>query len=170
MARISPSQSWSKGLTMVGWIWWRHQRQPAPSPQLIRTTNSRPCRFPCHFVSFPLYLLKRLCSNPVTSPIGSLIALSVPLLVCHVSLSCIHKLRYLFCQVELFSCRHWQRELFQAFRIQQQVRALRLTAFVKHAPAFEFWVVVVTRHRSRLKGHTSFRFRLASRLTDLFVN
>jgi len=112
-----------------------------------------------------------LCQvSPVGYLVGSLIALSVPLLVSHVSLSCIHKLRYMFCQVELFSCRHWQRELFQAFRIQQQMCSSRMTAFVKHAPAFEFWVVVVTRHRSRLKGHTSFRFRLASRLTHLFAN
>jgi len=33
-----------------------------------------------------------------------------------------HELGYLFCQVVFFSCHHWQRELFQAFTIQQQVR------------------------------------------------
>jgi len=37
----------------------------------------------------------------------SYVALSVPLLVSDVSPSCIHELRYLFCQVELFSSRHW---------------------------------------------------------------
>jgi len=46
-----------------------------------------------------------------------------------------HKLEFVFRQVELFSCRHWQRELFQAFIIQQQVRTSCMTAFVKHTTA-----------------------------------
>ena len=44
----------------------------------------------------------------------------------------IHKLEFVFLLVELFSCRHWQRELLQAFRIQQQVRVMYDCICVAH--------------------------------------
>ena len=28
VARLSPSQAWSKGFIRVGWVWWRHHRAP----------------------------------------------------------------------------------------------------------------------------------------------
>ena len=62
------------------------QAAPAASPVALPPPMS-PCRLPRHFATPPM---------------------SVPLLVSHVSLSCFHELRYLFCQVELFSCRHFE--------------------------------------------------------------
>jgi len=76
---------------------------PVTSPDTLPVTLS-PCRFPCHFARPPMS------------------ALSVPLLVSHVSPPCIHELMYLFCQALWYVCRQNLRGLFQAFRIQQQVR------------------------------------------------
>jgi len=91
----------------------------------LGNTEGRPVQLKT-FAPLPVSMSPACPSCPQFAPI--------PMLLGHLMLES-YKLRYLFCQVELFSCRHWQRELFRTFRLQHQVRTLRMTAFVKHAPA-----------------------------------
>jgi len=83
-------------------------------------------------------------------PGSSPVALSVPLMVAHVSPPCIHELRYYFVRpYDTFVVRTWEGYFMHSEFNSRCV--WRLNAFVKHTPAFELWLVVVTRYRSRLK-------------------
>jgi len=113
---------------------------------LCQTSPITVSGLPCHPATTPVTLPGLPCRR-VDSPV----ALSVLLLVSPVSPPCIRELRYLFCQALWYVFRESLRGLVQVFTIQQQVRTSRMTAFVKHAPAVEHWLVVVTRHWSRLK-------------------
>jgi len=78
-----------------------------PSPPFALSPPLSPHRLPSLPVAppslcqaFPVTLSPPL-SLCQASPVGSL-----------VSLSYIHDLEFIFCQARLFSCHHWQRELF----------------------------------------------------------
>jgi len=64
---------------------------PLWQASLVTVGSPSPCRFPC---------------RPVGSLFGFPVALSVPLLVSHASLSCIHKLESVFCRGGCFFCHH----------------------------------------------------------------
>jgi len=53
---------------------------------------------------------------PLPVSLMSPVCYSIPVLLGPLMLES-RKLRYLFCQVELFSCRHWQRELFYSLAL-----------------------------------------------------
>ena len=93
---------------------------PVASPVSLSPPLS-PCRFPCHFARPPLSTYWFPCR-----PVGSLV-------FSHVSLSYIHELEFVFRWVNLFSCHHWQRELFIALHC---VRSLSRVYFIVKSMAF----------------------------------